>query len=275
MEPAITAIVPDCLYRVGCTIPLENLSWAADRTGYCEPLNCYVILDGEDALFIDAGPPVAEQAVRTALQRLVGRRRISVFPTRNEADCIGNLGVLLAEGREARLLFGGGGGILEWINNPGSDLMETDNFLGKVPIVPAPNGTALRLGESTHLEFIDAPVKQMLLTQWAYCSTSRTLFTSDFFAWNHQQRAGDPPVVLSGAPSPTVEELAGEIERRVNWLRNARAPHVIRSLDAVFSDRRIDHIAPVHGCVISGADAVEAQLGLAREALALLLDERI
>ena len=220
---------------------------------------------------MDAGAPIAQSAVKQALETVVGRRRVSVFPTRNEQDCIGNLGVLLALGTDARLLFGGGGGILEWVNDPRADPLETANFLGRTPIVPASNDSTMTVSPHITLRFYNAAVKQMLLTQWAYDENTKTLFTSEFFSWNHQRDADAPPVVTTVDDLPDPTTVANEIECRVNWLRGARVPDLHDDLRAIFEKCDVEVIAPIHGCVLQGREVVAAHCELAHEALAQLL----
>ena len=264
----ITAIVPDVLYRVGTTVPVDHLSWVgAGRTGF-DPQNAFVLIDGDEAVFIDTGPAIARDAIERALDEVVAGRRVSIFPTRNEAESIGNLGLLFARGRDARLLFGGGGGILEWVNHPDAPAAETRNFLGQVPIVPAANGTSMAIGERLVFDWFDAPIKQMLLTQWAYERSTKTLFTSDFFTWVHQAHVTDPVVVTEASPS--VDDVAADIVSRINWLPGAHCPDVVTALREVFSTYAVETIAPDHGCVLSGAAAVAAHLELALRALDLV-----
>ncbi|HEX3792493.1 MAG TPA: hypothetical protein VHW44_31815 [Pseudonocardiaceae bacterium] len=265
----ITPLVPGLLYRIGSVVPADHLSWLPwGATGY-EPLNCYLYLLPDTAVFIDTCPAISAPAVRQALAELVGDRQLLVFPTRNEAECVGNLGLLLARGRDARLLFGGGGGILEWINHPDAPPGITDNFLGVTPIDPAANGTSTEIG-SLHFDWMDAAVKEMFLTQWAYERTTKTLFTSDFFGWQHLAAAGDPVLHTAADSSPDAAVIAGEIVNRINWLPGAYCPDVLARFASVMSEYDVEIIAPVHGAVLAGRELVARSVDLANAALAAL-----
>lgn len=261
------ALHSDTLYRVGITVPLAKLTWAADLPGASEPISCYMLLAGDTAIFIDSGVKLMEAEVASAVSEVVGNRSLMVFPSRNEPDCIGNLGFLLGTGEDVSLLFGGGGGILEWIADPSADPLTDSSFLGTRTIVPASNGTNFRVGE-LEFEWMDAPVKEMFLTQWAYERTTETLFSSDFFGWCHQgQDSGDLSVTSIGE-LPSVAEIAAEIPLRFNWIPGAKLDEVIESFDRVLGSFPISIIAPVHGRPIVGP-AVAAEL-IARTRSALL-----
>lgn len=264
----ITTLVPDLLYRVGSVVAAERLSWLPPEAAGFEPLNCYVYLQPDVAVFLDTNPAICRPAVEKALQELVGNRQVLVFPTRNEAECIGNLGYLLAKGRDARLLFGGGGGILEWINHPDAPPNEIDNFLDVTPIDPAANGTSTKI-EALHFDWMNAAMKEMFLTQWAYEASTKTLFTSDFFGWQHLADPDGSVVHDDPALVPSAAIVANEIPHRINWLPGANCPDLLAAFDQLFERLDVSIIAPVHGAVISGA-AVAPSIAVAREALALL-----
>jgi hypothetical protein len=265
----ITPLVPGLLYRIGSVVEADNLSWLPwDATGY-EPLNCYLFTLPDTAVFVDAGPAISKPAIERALTELVGDRQLLVFPTRNEAECVGNLGLLLARGKDARLLFGGGGGILEWINHPDAPPAVTDNFLDVTPIDPAANGTSADIGP-LHFDWMNAAMKEMFLTQWAYERTTKTLFTSDFFGWQHLTAPGDPVVHTAADPSPDARVVADEIVNRINWLPGAHCPDMLDGFVRVMSEYDVEIIAPVHGAVLAGRDLVARSVDTAKAALASL-----
>lgn len=265
----VTALVPDLLYRIGSVVGADHLSWLPwDASGY-EPLNCYLFTLPDQAIFIDTCPAIAEPAVQRALIELVGDRQVLVFPSRNEAECVGNLGLLLGRGRDSRLLFGGGGGILEWINHPDAPPLTPDNFLDVTPIDSAANGTSSEFGRLS-FDWMNAPVKEMFLTQWAYERSTKTLFTSDFFGWQHLADPQASVVHTAADPSPGAQAVADEIVNRINWLPGAYCPQVLQGFSEVMSTYDIEIIAPVHGAVLSGKELVQRSVAIADEALAIL-----
>jgi hypothetical protein len=262
----ITTLVPGRLYRVGCVVRTERLSWLAGDTDGFEPLNAYVLTDPDHCIFVDMGMPIALPAVQAALDTLVGERKVWVSYTRNEADCIGNMGYILGTCPDPTLLFGGAGGILEWINDPAVSMMEVRDFLGRIPIVGSKNGVRSDIG-SFALNWFDAGYKQMLLTQWSFEASTGCLFTSDAFGFRHLADAESSPVVSSARNLPSVDAVARETVARMNWMRESSYPEVIERVGKIFRDNDVQIIAPVHGAVIKGREAVAAHVQLVLKAL--------
>ncbi|WP_165966622.1 hypothetical protein [Actinomadura sp. 7K507] len=262
----VTELVPGTLYRIGATVPARDLTWTPGGPGVHEPLNCYLLTTPDEAIFLDTGPAIVRpQVMAAAREQVDGGRSLWIFPTRNEFDCVGNLGPLLDLRDDARLLFGGGGGILEWIGDA-----DGRGFLGRREIVLAPNGTSTAFSGGVRLHWMDAPVKEMFLTQWAYEESTRTLFTSDFFGWVHARSATGPVVADRPDDLPEAAEVAAEIPHRVNWLPGATAPDVLEAFERTVTAYDVERIAPVHGQVISGAATVRRALDDTRAALAAL-----
>jgi hypothetical protein len=270
MAHEIEPLVEDRLYRVGCTVGLDELSWVGrERPGF-EPLNCYLFLDSDQAVFIDSCCAIAKPVVRDVLENLVAGRSVSIFPTRNEEDCIGNMDIVFTYGKNIHLLWGGAGGILEWINDPLVDPLVAKSFVGRIPFLNARNGVKTTIGEKINLEFYQAPLREMVMTQWAFDSTTKTLFTSDFFSWHHLDSADESPIVTSVGHNPSVEDVAADIDARINWLKDAHCPDAIEKFANFFEEREVEVIAPVHGAVLAGADVVRSNVALSLDALALL-----
>ncbi len=262
----ITTLVPGRLHRVGCLVRTERLSWLpADVEGY-EPLNCYVLTDADHCIFVETGMPIALPAVKAALDTLVGERKVWVSFTRNESDCIGNMGYILGTCAQPTLLFGGAGGILEWINDPSVSMLEVRDFLGRIPMEWSRNGTRNDIG-TFGLEWIDAGYKQMILTQWAFERSTGCLFTSDAFGFRHLATVDSPPVIESARGLPDAGTVAREIAERMHWMRESSYPELIARVERIFAERDVQMIAPVHGCIIRGRQAVTAHVRLALEAL--------
>jgi hypothetical protein len=268
---SIDELSPGKLYRYGCTVKAERLSWLAEPLDAYEPLNAYVFIDGDDALFIDTNAAIAEPSLRSILAKHVESRRAHVTFTRNEAECIGNLGYILGKGRDPVLHFGGVGGIFEWINDPDVHQLEVQDFLGKIPVEQVPSPTRKSLG-SLDLRWFDAGVKEMYLTQWVFEETTGCLFTSDAFGFRHLDDAASTPVIDTVDRLPLAEEVAREFSARMNWLPGSAYPDVIARFESIFDELDVRMIAPVHGCVLKGRDVVDAHVALAIDALRLAQD---
>lgn len=262
----ITTLVPDRLYRVGCLVRAERLSWLPQNLDAYEPLNAYVLVEKDECVFKEMGSPVMLPAIKSAMD-LVGDRKTWLWFSRNEADCIGNMGYVLAKTRKPTLLFGSiAGGIFEWINDPAVSITEVRDFLGRVPAVSARNGVSKDIG-SLKFRFMDAGSKQMYMTQWSFEESTGTLFTSDSFGFRHASRVDSPTVIESAKGLPSVATVAREIVEKFNWMREAEFPAIIERFESIFKEHDVQILAPVHGCVIKGREAVAAHVKLAIDAM--------
>ncbi len=261
----VTPVIPDRLYRVGCLVRAERLSWLpADLDAY-EPLNAYLLVDDKDVVFAEMGAPVMRPAIESALS-LIGDRKVWVWFSRNEADCIGNMGYILGTCSNPTLLFGSGGGVLEWVNDPAVAITEVRDFLGRIPVEAARNGMSKRVG-SLNFRFMDAGSKQMFLTQWAFEESTGTLFTSESFGFRHASAPGSPTVIESASQLPGRDVVAKELAARFNWMRESNYPEITDRFEQIFKDHDVQILAPVHGAVIKGKKAVDAHVKLALAAL--------
>lgn len=263
----ITTLVPGRLYRIGCMVRAERLSWLPEDLDAWEPLNAYLLTDKYNCVFVDMGMPIMQPAIRAAID-MIGDRRVYVNFTRNEADCIGNMGYVLGTCKNPTMLYGSAGGILEWINDPNVSILEVRDFLGRIPIESSANGESKRIGE-IDLTWMDAGSKMMLMTQWAYEKTTGCLFTSESFGWRHAANAESPPIVDSARNLPSAETVARELVERMNWMREADYPGYVERFEEIFKKYDVQMIAPVHGCVIKGREAVAAHVKLAAKAMRL------
>lgn len=262
----ITPLVPERLYRVGCMVRAERLSWLPGDIDGFEPVNSYVLTDKDNVVFFELGLPIARPAMETAVATLAGDRKVWVDFSRNEADCIGNMGYVFGTCNSPTLLYGTAGGILEWINDPHVSELEVRNFLGRIPIESAKNGESKRIGELDFTWF-DAGSKMMFMTQWAFEKSTGCLFTSDSFGWRHAKSADSPTIVDSAKGLPSVDTVARELVARMNWMREADYPEIIERFESIFKQYDVQMLAPVHGCVIKGREAVAAHVKLALNAM--------
>jgi hypothetical protein len=252
---SIYELAPNRLFRIGCTVEAKRLSWLHEDLDAYEPLNCYLFVDDEMAFFVDTGAAISEPAVRLAMQEIVGSRKTNVTFTRNEAECIGNLGYILGTGNDPTLMFGGVGGIFEWINDPSVAQLEVRDFLGRIPVQQVPSPTRKSYGDLT-FRWFDAGVKEMFLTQWIFEETTGCLFTSDTYGFRHLDSAAGAPIIDSIDQLPPVDQVAKEFAARINWLPGSDYPEVIARLESIFEELDVQMIAPVHGCVLQGREVV-------------------
>ncbi len=89
-------LVNDRLYRLGGQVELdERVSWVPPGTQGWLPANCYAVVEGDEVLLIDTGLACHEASVLGALDQLVEPgKKVKVFITRSEMDCVSNLGAI-------------------------------------------------------------------------------------------------------------------------------------------------------------------------------------
>jgi flavorubredoxin len=93
------------------------------------------------------------------------------------------------------------------------------------------------------------------------------LFTSESFGWRHLAAVNSPVVVTSAKNLPSVDTISRELAARMNWMREAEYKSYIDRFMSIFKDNDVQMIAPVHGCVIKGRDAVAAHVEVAAAAM--------
>ncbi|TDC55170.1 hypothetical protein E1281_13975 [Actinomadura sp. KC345] len=267
-----TEIVPGALHRLGGVVPIDGrLSWRAPGASGHEPIGCYLLLEPGRALLVGTGVRLHERLVLDQIRGLLDGRELEVYADRNEADEIGNLAAVVSEFGVRRMWFAGAGHLLRWF--------EHDGFGGAVPetaiVFMMPEGAAreinLESDRPSTVGFGDGRL-ELLHTRlttlgfaWLYDRTTRTLFSSDFFGEVPLADPNTPPV--SDGSGVTIEQVGEHIFTRFSWMRDADPRPLLDDLDTVFADREIDRLAPYHGCVIEGPDAVRRHLSHARDVL--------
>jgi len=237
-------------------------SWIHATAAGWQPSNAYLLLENGNAALVDTGAAAhAEVVVEQLHRRLQTDAALSIFLTRAELDCIGNLGPI-ASAFDLEGVFTGGN------NNPfdafdavpdvrGAVHLHVGRKRGEVPIV---------LSGDRNLEVIDAPLR-LLATYWAYDSGTHTLFTSDSFGHGLVE-SPEQPRVLTAQDGVDPDEVRAYLLAKFGWIEHATTSLVREEVEAVFASREIEILAPTNGCAIVGRDAVLAHYEALQDALA-------
>jgi len=272
VEPAIVQdkpieLVNGQVIRLGGCVALDGrISWVPPTARGYQPVNCFLVLDQDDATLIDTGPVCHGPSVTAGLTaHLAPNQPLSVFLSRSEYDCIGNLAAAVSLA-DIKNLFTAG------FSNPFDSFDEITSpyavWADRVRLGLIERGTSVALGESRRISITPAPLK-ILPTYWAYDELTKTLFTSDSFG--HGVLAGlDQPRVTTGADHEPREHVVSEYMRaKFAWLDKATdLAGLVEELDAVFARHDVQMIAPAHGTIICGRDAVVAHREVVRTVLA-------
>jgi flavorubredoxin len=252
---APTTLVPDRLYALGGTVPLDGrVSWFPAEARGIAPLNCYLLVEDGSALLIDTGPPAHREVVLEHLGGLLPPGAgLSILHTRiAEYDSVGNTAAVCAAFPVERL-YAHFPANLMLVSTAGA---EPPAPLARAEEVVAQVGDAIPLnGGGRELVLLGAPLR-LLLTFWAYDTGTRTLFTSDSF--------GHVPLEGS-APGP--DEVRDHLYAKFDWLTGADRRPLADELDVLFQRHDVETIAPMHGRPLSGRDTVARHVELVGRAL--------
>jgi flavorubredoxin len=262
------AIVDGALHVVGGAVDADGraVSWLPADAAGLQPVNCFLLVEGEERVLIDTGVARHEELVLAQLRQLVpSDTHVKLCMSRAELDCAGNVG---AVGRA----FGIGAVYTGGEHNPfdAFDMIQDvqrDAGAGRVPVERTSGDAVLALSGSRTVEMFPAPIR-ILSTFWVYDSGTRTLFTSDSFSHALASGPDDPRIV--DELDVDLDTVRAHLFAKFGWLERADTRKVLAQLEAVFADRVIDAIAPVHGCVIRGPELVQAHY----EAVKRVLDTR-
>ena len=261
-------LVADQLYRLGAMMPLDGrISWVPSEVRGFQPANCYLILDGLNATLIDTGPALCEHEIVEQLRSVLPRgANLTVFVTRLEPEGLGNIGPIQAAIGIDRIITGGVPNMFDsWNEIPGfvemwnnrSDWLGDKTFMERVA-----TGEAIPMGGSDRLVVLAAPLR-ILATFWVYDRITRTLFTTDVFGHTSVARESDSPVRSSLEEDDTdLPSARAHLLAKFPWVAYADVEPIDEKLSAIFAERPVDIIAPMHGCVLRGQALVAKHLEL-------------
>jgi flavorubredoxin len=197
----------------------------------------YLITGSERTVIVDTGQPQHWPLIERQLERvLAGRTLDYVFPTHPEFVHYGLLPYWLRKYPNARAL-----GDIRNFHLYHPDLI--DRCETRRP------GEVIDLGDRSLL-VVEAIIHDIPNSLWAYDTGSRTLFSSDAFAYSHAHNAGECALTSRELPA-NLDDVAMTISSALHW---ARYVDDTRPLFARIDDFRRDHpvdaIAPAHGSFV-------------------------
>lgn len=258
---------------LGGMIPLdEKVSWVPKGSTGFQPSNCYLLTEGQDHLLVDTGLAIHGGQILDDLAERVGEGgTLSMFFTRSEMDCVSNLEPI-ARRLDIEHLFTGG------VINPfdAFDDMIRAALRGRrhqVDKQRTGDGDSLaraaeiQVGAGRILE-IEQPLLRLLPTFWGWDKATGTIFTSDTFTHGVATSADGPRVIDSAtADDTTVEQVAGHLYAKYEWLPRANCEPLREWLYEKFTSLDPEIIAPSRGSVIKGRGVVKRHLNMMLDAL--------
>lgn len=259
-SPSPIELVAGRLWLLGASVVLDGrISWVpADVRGW-QPLNTYVLIEGDSVLVVDPGVYALRTTVREQLAQLVEPgRKLSIFLTRPEPDVTGNIGEIASCYPVERLYAGGGPNPFDAFES--ATLMDPASRGNRIQMERMLPGFQMPLGEARGVEML-RPTIRLLSTFWGHDAATGTLFTSDSFGHTVQARADDDRVLRDGAPPQSeLASVKAHLLAKFGWLAHARTRSIIDNLAEMRGRRNIERIAPSHGLVIEGREMVERHL---------------
>lgn len=245
-------LVPGRVYRLGGSVERDGrISWVPrDSTGF-EPINCYLVRSEDEALLINTGVAAHAEQVLGQLDEVIGRSfPVSVFMTRAEQDTLGNLGAVIANFNTQKVYTAGA------VRQP-FDFFDDANSIETVRDVTKDSVEILRIAPGADVPVgtgeisVFPPPVRLLTSWWAYDSGSKIMFPTDMFG---QVAAETADQVVSTAPAD-IDSLRSYLMTKFDWLAMADTTYLLDRL-AETRAREVKILAPDHGCIIVGEEAV-------------------
>jgi flavorubredoxin len=218
-------------------------------------------------MLIDTGPASHEGTILAQLRACLPRQAsLSVFLTRAEPDCIGNLGAITDTFPFEHIYTGGARNQLDafdyataFVASPGRGQREVIEVERRLP------GQGIELGAGRWLEVIAPPIR-VLTTFWCYDPVARVLFSSDSFGQGVMAAPDAEPVLAKHHLEPGYAR--SHLLAKFGWLVGANTDGLRGLLAQLVAEREVETIAPTHGCVTVGRELANRQFELLERSLA-------
>lgn len=255
--PAVTPLVEGMLYAVGWSVPADRplTFMAPGATGWL-PFQGFVMRDGDEFLLIDSGLSLHRDRIREALDALsegYSERRVAM--TRRELDSILNIPWIVPRYDICKIHFAGDINPLDFFES--MDAANAEGLLRSAADVDLhwlTHGSEVKVGRYT-LEAV-RPAIRLLSSYWYHEASTRTLFSSDLWAYITRPDEGGPKVIEPSDDQISVDAIYDHLMAKFDWLRGIDPAPVIDGLEEIFASREVELICPNYGCIIKGKDAI-------------------
>lgn len=266
---SVTEIVPETVYAIGGRIATdEGLPWLPKNARGLVPFQCFALKSQGRFVLIDGGLTVHRSEISAGLVALVkDTNERAMMITRRDTDAIINMPWLLRDFGIKKVYLGSGDvSPLDFFES-----LEHSAAVAQMHVIStyapaewlAP-GLKMKIGE-LEVEFLRTSLR-VLSTNWIYESTTKTLFSSDSWAFLTCSQKLSPLVVQPEANEITTEMIMEFLDVKFDWLRAIDTTAIIADLELI-RRRHIERICPSFGRVIEGRAAVEIVLARTVEAL--------
>jgi hypothetical protein len=214
----------------------------------------YLVIGRDRTLLFDTGYSPQWSAISDSLDLLLGDRTLDyIAPSHPEVVHCSNTPGLLERYPDARVVGDVRDYPLFW-----------PQYADRYDTYAA--GSELDLG-GHRIRFVDALIKDLPSSQWAYESSQQVLFVSDGFAYSHRPPVEDDdrPTHAPGECTLLASELPGEpgpeqivwiTQAALYWTRFVKMDVFLEGLQKMLAANPARLIAPAHGAVIDNADTM-------------------
>lgn len=235
----------------------RRLSWIADDSRGFLPLHVYVLRDSGALLLVDTGTGAHKPQITEGFDYLMdgyADRRLLV--TRREPDCFVNFSWAVQTFGISRIYYAGELNplnLFERFEQTANELQLHHLYKGAIEnIQPGLNFTVGNL----RIRMVKSAIR-LIAAIWAYEETTKTLFTSDSFAFVTVPQASSSPVVKPSDDEISAERVFGYLDKKFDWLRGVDPAPFKTELAAIFEGPDIERLCPTYGAVIEGREAVQ------------------
>jgi len=266
-------VVPGALTRLGGLTPLDvGSGWVPPGTHGAEPFNVYLLREGDVGLLVDSGPRAVTPILLDQLEKTWTGRDLSVVLLRNELEAIGGVGPLLARYPDAKLIYPGGGGVLDWIDFR-QQVGDREHDLRYEAALVLGHPDAIELGLARPVRLVQPTISNLTIT-WLYDAACQAMFCTDAFSFIHApsaEGAGSESVILDQVPAHVnAEYVAAHLAERYFWLRKADVRPAREKIRAAFEQYEVSVLCPSRGAVVRGPDTVAQLVATTLDAIDLI-----
>ena len=269
LPPSVATVVPDAIHAVGGGVPSSvPISWIPPAGAGWMPVQCFVLRSGRSAMVLDCGLGAHTAQLAAGLDAVLAGADIpQLLVSRWEPDAMANLPWLIRTFGIAQVLSYGGINPLDFFEGfeAASARSLAEGVAGPAQLVPLSVGQVLAVG-SLRIEVLATSLR-LLLTNWFYEATTRSLFTADSFGFLANTANPYPFVARPSKAQLTRQILCDSLMTKFDWLAGAHCGALIADLQAIQSRYAIDRVCPTFGGIIEGREAVSHMMKSAVSAL--------
>lgn len=201
-------------------------------------VSAFLLVGTNKSLLVDTGHPKDWSEITKALDQILNGAQLDyIFPTHSEMPHAGNLPRLLAKYPHSMA-----------VGDMHDYHLYYPEFVHRMR--HCESGETIELG-GREVHLLEAIIRDMPTTLWAFDDKSKTLFVSDGYSYTHEHGAGECALLAEERTElPKSEEIRVINERALYWTRYRNMRPYFKRLEGLRVKQGVRLIAPAHGNVI-------------------------